>query len=542
MENTGSMTWDEASTIRLGGVGDSGGVAAKFGPARICIPKGTSVPSGAQYTFNFFITAPSTQTTLSPQYKMVWEGRQWFGGIVTRPILVVNPENLPHAQFTASATQGPSPLSVQFTDQSTGAGPFTYHWDFSDGEGNLPENSQQNPVWRFWQDGGTSYTVTLTVTNAYGSDTMVRQNYIIVGSPGSVAPVADFTSSSQTGIAPLIVQFTDKSVGLPLTYAWDINNDNTPDYSTNSPSHTYSEPGNYTVKLTVTNAAGSASKISNIIVSSTGIIPTPTPVSTLTPTPSPTAVPTLTPTLTPTPVPTTVPQGAAPKAQFTANITQGNSPLIVQFTDHSTGAAPMTYHWDFSDGEGDLPENSQQNPVWRFWGSTGASFTTTLTVTNAYGSDTVVKKNMILLGSATAPTGTPTPTPAPTTVPTTIPSKLPAAQFVANTTQGKSPLAVQFTDTSVSAGSTSYQWDVNNDGVFDYTVKNPVHTYKTAGTYTVKLTVTNASGTDSETQDRLHYNNVINSANRRLLRCRDLQSDRQSPWWGSGIFQGHHRN
>ena len=92
----------------------------------------------------------------------------------------------------------------------------------------------------------------------------------------------------------------------------------------------------------------------------------------------------------------------------------------------------------------------------------------------------------------------PVPTATPTTVPTEASAKLPAAQFSANTTQGKIPLVVQFTDKSVSTGTTTYAWDMNNDGVVDYTVKNPVYTYKTAGTFTVKLTVTNASGSDSE--------------------------------------------
>jgi PKD repeat protein len=77
---------------------------------------------------------------------------------------------------------------------------------------------------------------------------------------------------------------------------------------------------------------------------------------------------------------------------------------------------------------------------------------------------------------------------------------VPGAQFTANITQGTSPLTVQFTDQSVSTGTTSYKWDINNDGVVDYTAKNPVHTYTAAGTYTVKLTVTNASGSDSETR------------------------------------------
>src|SRR5665647_1836267 len=61
MKNTGSMTWNEAAMIRLGAVGDGSGDANKFGPVRIQIPVGTSVPPGAQYTFTFTMTAPVTK-------------------------------------------------------------------------------------------------------------------------------------------------------------------------------------------------------------------------------------------------------------------------------------------------------------------------------------------------------------------------------------------------------------------------------------------------------------------------------------------------
>jgi PKD repeat protein len=88
-------------------------------------------------------------------------------------------------------------------------------------------------------------------------------------------------------------------------------------------------------------------------------------------------------------------------------------------------------------------------------------------------------------------TVTPTPTPTPVPPP-------PTAQFTANITAGQAPLSVQFTDQSVSAGTTSYTWDINNDGVTDYTTKNPIHTYQAAGDYTVNLIVTNTSGSDSE--------------------------------------------
>ena len=139
--------------------------------------------------------------------------------------------------------------------------PLTYHWDFSDGAGNLPENSQKNPLWRFWEDDAPSFTVTLTVTNAYGSDTITKQNYITFGDAPSPAPVAAFTSAVRSGTAPLTVQFTDRSTGAPQTYAWDFTNDKTIDSTAKSPSFTYATAGTYTVNLTVTNANGKDSEI-----------------------------------------------------------------------------------------------------------------------------------------------------------------------------------------------------------------------------------------------------------------------------------------
>jgi PKD repeat protein len=101
-----------------------------------------------------------------------------------------------------------------------------------------------------------------------------------------------------------------------------------------------------------------------------------------------------------------------PKAQFTSNTIQGQSPLTVQFFDQSTGTAPMTYHWDFSDGAGNLPENSQQNPSWKFWDNDATSFTVSLTVTNAYGTDTIVKQNFITLVDTSVDTSSLSPNPA----------------------------------------------------------------------------------------------------------------------------------
>jgi len=49
----------------------------------------------------------------------------------------------------------------------------------------------------------------------------------------------------------------------------------------------------------------------------------------------------------------------------------------------------------------------------------------------------------------------------------------------------------------------TYSWDVDNDGVVDYTDENPTHNYTTAGVYTVNLTVTNAAG--ENTESKLNY-------------------------------------
>jgi len=59
---------------------------------------------------------------------------------------------------------------------------------------------------------------------------------------------------------------------------------------------------------------------------------------------------------------------------------------------------------------------------------------------------------------------------------------------------GVVPLTVQFIDTSVGINATSWQWDFNNDGIFDSTEQNPVHTYYTVGQTSVRLVVNNGQG------------------------------------------------
>ena len=83
----------------------------------------------------------------------------------------------PVAAFSASPLSGQFPLAVQFTDQSSMA-PITWQWDFGDG---TPNSTLQSPAHAYASPG--SYTVTLTVSNAYGTSTIQKTDYITVTPP-----------------------------------------------------------------------------------------------------------------------------------------------------------------------------------------------------------------------------------------------------------------------------------------------------------------------------------------------------------------------
>ena len=161
------------------------------------------------------------------------------------------PPVAPVAAFTSNVQSGTTPLTVQFTDQSTGTTPLTYLWDFGDGG----TSNAKNPSHTYATEG--IYTVILTVTNAAGSASESKTDYIDVTAP---LPTAQFTSSSTTGPAPLTVQFTDTSVSSGDTgYAWDFGDGGAS--TDRNPSHMYTTEGLYTVILTVSNTQGTDSKI-----------------------------------------------------------------------------------------------------------------------------------------------------------------------------------------------------------------------------------------------------------------------------------------
>lgn len=152
----------------------------------------------------------------------------------------------PTADFTADLTSGSDPLSVEFTDLSTG-NPTSWSWDFGDGS----TSTEQHPSYQYTSVG--TYTVSLVAGNAHGSDTLTRTKYITVTEPPPV-PSADFTATPASGDAPLSVYFTDTSTGSPTFWSWTFGDESTS--TLQNPSHTYSVAGTYTVSLEVSNVSG----------------------------------------------------------------------------------------------------------------------------------------------------------------------------------------------------------------------------------------------------------------------------------------------
>jgi len=325
------------------------------------------------------------------------------------------------ASFKANETLGQGPMTVQFTDESTGS-PTDWSWDFGDSTTSTVQHPNHT-----YESAGT-YSVTLTARNADSTDTLTRINYITIF--GEVT--ASFTATPTEGHAPLAVQFTDISIGGPTAWSWDFGDNTTSDVQ--NPAHTYEAIGNYSVTLTASNAISTS-----VPVTRTEYIRVSAPVS--------------------------------PTAAFSGMPLSGVAPLTVRFTDESANF-PTSWAWDFNnDGTTD---SSARNPTYVY--PTAGTYTVKLTVTNAAGSDDEVKTNYIAVSVAPV---------------------APVAAFRANITSGTVPLAVQFTDESTNL-PTTWAWDFNNDGTTDSTAQNPIYVYPTAGTYTVKLSVTNAAGSDDE--------------------------------------------
>ena len=252
----------------------------------------------------------------------------------------------PIAAFAASPTTGVSPLTVVFTDTSTGGEVNAWLWSFGDGV----TSSVQSPV-HIYTAAGT-YTVTLAVSGPVGSDSVSQTDSITVFTPVQAA----FDAAPTSGPVPLEVIFTNTSSGDYATSLWAFGDGATS--SLHSPTHTYIVAKPYTVALTVAGLGGTDT------ISRTDYITGHTPV----------------------------------QASFTATPTVGFAPLEVAFGNSSTGDFASS-EWEFGDGL----TSALESPTHTY--TTIGMHSVTLTITGPGGTASVTKPDYI---SVTVRPGAPT--------------------------------------------------------------------------------------------------------------------------------------
>ena len=132
--------------------------------------------------------------------------------VVTPPVL--NP------QFVADTTKGCNPLTINFTNNSSGG--TSYIWKYGD---NTALGTSLN-VTHTYTDTGV-FTVTLTIINDTSTvcgtyiDSLVISHYIAIADPIHIT--SNFSGSPLSGCTPLIVNFTNRSTN-GANYIWNFGN------------------------------------------------------------------------------------------------------------------------------------------------------------------------------------------------------------------------------------------------------------------------------------------------------------------------------
>jgi gliding motility-associated-like protein len=398
----------------------------------------------------------------------------------------------PVVDFTANPTSGCSPLAVQFTDGSAaGSGTLAqWSWDFGDGF----TDSVQNPIHIYTV--GNNFGVVLTVKNNFGcKQTLEKSGFINASAPVKAVFSYNYTNACQP---PATVTFTNSSSPVSLSYQWIFGDGSTS--SQTSPVYTYDSAGDYQIKLIATNDKGctdtAASTISigtvrpDFTYNSSCVNQTITFTNTSTPAPL-SVLWSFGDNTTDTKVNTThlyttagtyqvtmtadfgscqvskkklITVSNIPSPAFTVSgsVAQCALPATVLFNNTTNGAA--SYQWLF----GDSTISTEINPNHTY--TQAGSFDVTLIAIAPGGcSDTLTQKKLINLG------------PPKITGIQNLPLSGCVGDNIKMTPAILSPEAI-----------TSYSWDFGDS--FTSTDPIPVHTYTTAGIYTVKLTVVTTGG------------------------------------------------
>jgi PKD repeat protein len=519
----GSLSSSQNFSLIVSGTSQTSAVTpvADFSAAKTTVFAGESVQftnkstnNPTSYSWEFEGTETKNSTATNPLVKYNSAGKYAVkltasnsAGSNTKTVagyITVEPVPLT-AAFTADKTSLTEGESVTFKDQTTG-NPVSWSWIIS---GAIPSTSNlQNPKVTYPKAG--SYSVTLKVTNANGTDEMVKSGFINVAMK---PPVAGFTVNKTEIFTGESVQFTNQSQNAQ-SYVWTLTG-GTPSSSTlTNPSVKYNTAGTYSVSLKATNETGSdthtktslitvkpapvkAAFTASVTTVTEGMSVTFTDLSANNPTSWVWAFDGGTPSTSTAKNPKVTYNNPgiynvtlkvaneysndqltqtgyitvtrkSPVAKFVASATEIPAGGSVQFTNQSENG--QTYNWSFAGGS--PASSTQKDPVVRY--EKAGTYQVSLTATNESGSHTEIKTNHIIVKA------------------------LPVAAFSADKTEITTGKSITFNNQSQHA--VTYNWTFTGGTPGKSNEKNPVITYPTAGTYTVSLTATNEYGSDVVTQ------------------------------------------
>ncbi|MEQ8200943.1 MAG: S-layer homology domain-containing protein [Syntrophomonadaceae bacterium] len=343
--------------------------------------------------------------------------------------------------------------------------------------------------WYYYRSGGEEYPTTtgLSVQN-------ISQLIIYSSEEPPEAPEADFAANKRSGVAPLTVKFSDKSANSPTSWEWDFDDDGSIDSDEQDPEYQYSEPGVYTVTLTVSNSMGEDTKVRTNYITvkeqpDTEVLfngkvnLTPGETFTLTAYDSgreytidqDTALGAL--------------QAASLAGDFDyemtdKNYSQSGTLLLDNIESYERGKPGYWYVYVNNVYKDSYNKKSQALNLIKVADGDDVDLYYADDIDDPADHEAVEVAALAEIRITVDIT----------------PVTKPVAAFQANPLTGNASLAVSFINQSTGSGTLKYGWDFDNDGTVDSTTFNPTHFYDLPGVYTVKLTVTNSAGSDDETK------------------------------------------
>ncbi|MBX2917092.1 MAG: PKD domain-containing protein [Cyclobacteriaceae bacterium] len=205
----------------------------------------TDQTSTTDFIIHTFNRPPASSVALGVDFALNTQNFANCTSLVTTQSITVPGRDNINAGFTATPISQSLPTSTVIINNTTNLGPWTFLWDFGDGNTATSANVTSHTYATYGV-----YTIRLMVTNNVCVETYAQQVEIL-----AIPPVVDFSYDPPAGCMPLTVRFTNLSqFADPNSYLWDFGDGTTSRMG--SPTHTYYQPGIYSVSLSATNITG----------------------------------------------------------------------------------------------------------------------------------------------------------------------------------------------------------------------------------------------------------------------------------------------